>query len=255
MSQFKFVVGHGKAQPFSKAFVSGKTMVSSRSDRKGSPVTYSDQVIRFYSDFAVGDVFDSALQLHNPFDAPSRRDVMTNFYRKYFDDEIQRIHIIGINPSKLSSTSTGIHYTDGFALENFCGIENTFSKARELTSDFFYRVVEKMGGSHKFYAKIFPWAAMPVALTAHGKYANYYEVDNERVNEIVSRNIDWLSMLPRTGKLVVLGLGENQSRIKKMGRFPFGYQDIRYLPHPRWALQYNRAKVDEFVDMYIEALS
>ncbi len=229
--------------------------MSSTPKHKGSRVTYSDQVISFYRDFAVGDIFDNALQLHNPFDAPSRREIMTAFYEKFFKDEAPRTHILGINPSRLSNTSTGVHYTDGFALQTYCAIENNFSKSRELTSDFFYRVVERMGGTHDFFAKIFPWAAMPVALTDHGEYANYYEVENERVSEIVSQNLKWLTGLPRSGKLVVLGLGDNQARVKQMEGFPFGYQDIRYLPHPRWVMQYNRKRLDQFIEMYIDALA
>lgn len=217
-------------------------------------MNYSDSVLRFYRDFAVGDVFDNALQLHNPYDAPSRQAVMTAFYEKYFNDDKSRIHILGINPSRLNNTSTGIHYTDGFSLQNYCGIPNDFFKSRELTSDFFYRVVEKMGGANEFYANVFPWAAMPVALTEHGKYANYYEVENDRVEQIVSANIEWLTTLPRRGKLVVLGLGENRARIKKLDGFPFGYGEVHYLPHPRWVLQYNRAKLEHFIEMYIDAL-
>ena len=177
-------------------------------------MTISDQVIDFYKSFPKTDLFDNAIQLHNPFDAPSRRTLIEYFYSKYFNDEKSRVHVLGINPSRLSKSSTGINYTDGYSLEAFCEIPNDFSKTRELTSEFFYEMITQAGGVDKFYANVFPWAALPVAITKEGSYSNYYEFDRKEISELVRMNIAWLEALPRVGKLIVLGIGENKQYIE-----------------------------------------
>lgn len=200
-------------------------------------MTLRDQIIEFYSNFRTTDVFSPGVQLHNPFDAPNRRSAIEQFCRSFYDDTSPRVHLLGINPSRLTNSSTGVNYTDGFALQEYCGIPNDFSKSRELTSSFFYRVVESFGGAATFYNRVFAWAAMPVAITNGETYANYYDVDDEIVKEIVVDNLNWMLKLPSVGKLVILGSGENKKYLESLPGFPFGYNDVICLPHPRWIMQ------------------
>ena len=221
--------------------------------QRGFAVTISEQVIEFYENYPRTDIFSLPLQLHNPFDAPSRSLAIRAFYEKFYNDRQPRTHILGINPSRLTASSTGVHYTDGYALEEFCEIRNEFSKGRELTSSFFYEVVNRYGGANRAFDKIFAWAALPVALTVNGKYANYYEIKDENINTLVKSNIDWMASIPSNGRLVVLGVGENKDHLEQIDGFPFHYTEVIYLPHPRWILQYNRNKLDYYIELYLKA--
>lgn len=215
-----------------------------------------NEVIDFYQKFVGPSKLPTDLELINPYADEDRRNAIHSFYDKYYDDSKVRVHVLGINPSRMHKTATGINYTDGFALSEYCGIDNSFSKTRELTADFFYRVVNAMGGPSEFFARIFPWAMMPVCVTKQGDYANYYEESVvEHLRDLVEENVRWTSKLPSTGKLVILGTGENHKFFEGMPGSPFGYNEVRVVPHPRWVMQYNRSKLDDYIDQYIEALS
>lgn len=222
----------------------------------GKSVTIRKSVIKFYRSFTPPPGLSSDVELINPYDNEERREAIEQYYAKYFDDEDARIHILGINPSRMHPTATGVNYTDGFALAEYCGIENNFSKNRELTSDFFYRVINVMGGASEFFGRVFPWAMMPVTVTKKGNYANYYSNDVvEDLKHLVEENVKWTSRLPSSGRLVILGTGENQKFFESMRGSPFGYNDVRVVPHPRWIMQYNRGKVGKFIEQYQDALS
>lgn len=219
-------------------------------------MTYSKDVVDFYKNFQTSGRLPDGVVIHNPFDNAERRNAIERFYERFFADDNARIHVLGINPSKLNQTSTGVNYTDGFALEEFCGLQNGFSKGRELTSDFFYRVVLAMGGAEEFYARVFAWAMMPLSVTSSGGYVNYYDEDVEgALDEIVRQNVKWTSERPSTGRALIVGTGENKKSFEKLEGAPFGYNDVKYLPHPRWIMQYNRDSVDKYVGQYVDALS
>lgn len=217
----------------------------------------SDEVINFYTSPPFSTVGTNHLQIHNPFSDQDRQKAITSFCKKYYDDDNRRIHLLGINPSKINNTSTGVNYTDGFALENFCEIDNKFSKTRELTSKFFYNVVENMGGSSEFYSRVFAWALMPLSITKGGSYVNYYDKEVvEAIRDVIISNILWLGdRIPNNKRAVVLGIGENKKAFSKMDGYPFIYDHIEYLPHPRWIMQYKSNDLDKYIAMYAKALS
>lgn len=216
----------------------------------------SDYVIDFYKTFSSPNGLPANVVVHNPFSDPQRRAAIETFYSTFYSDNKPRIHVLGINPSKFHATSTGIHYTDGFALENYCGIKNDFSKSRELTSEFIYRVIEELGGAKDAFSNVFLWAMMPVSVTEDGKYVNYYESSSvDLLSSVVRSNVEWLSKVPSTGRVVILGIGENAKFFDHLEGKPLVYDTVRYLPHPRWIMQYNRKKIEYYIEQYIDAMS
>lgn len=216
----------------------------------------SREVVRFYESPPFSLNVGNQLTVHNPFDDANRAQAIKDFCRKFYDDSETRTHLLGINPSRLTASSTGVNYTDGFALEEHCGIANEFSKSRELTSRFFYNVVENMGGASAFYNGVFAWATMPLPVTREGSYINYYEADAvDRLMPIIVANIEWLKgKIPSNGRAVILGTGDNKKMLERLAGFPFGYDRVDYLPHPRWVMQYKSAHLDKYVEMYANAL-
>ena len=219
-------------------------------------MTISEQVIDFYKDFQPPIGLPNHIHLHNPWDDKDRRAAITEFCNKFYNDSTPRIHLIGINPSKLVKTSTGVNYTDGYALQNRCGIGNDFDKHRELTSEFFYRMSDACGDANKLYSNIFAWALMPFAITSDGLYKNHYDAEvASSVDTIIRANLDWLSRIPSTGRAVVLGKGKNAAKFDALVGTSGMYREIIILPHPRWILQYQRKDVDKFIDQYLNALT
>lgn len=220
-------------------------------------MTIGEEVVKFYENFGLQSTLPEGVEVHNPFDDPKKRSAIIEFCQKYYADSNGRTHILGINPSRMTATTTGVNYTDGYALKYYCGIDNEFSASRELTSDFFYRVVEKMGGADTFYKTTFAWAIMPLSVTKEGGYENYYEESLLMyLLDIILSNMAWLqTSIPSTGKAVVLGTGENKKSFGQLAGHPFGYDQVEYLPHPRWVMQYNRAKLDHYTDLYVKALT
>ncbi|HEV7289460.1 uracil-DNA glycosylase family protein [Sphingomonas sp.] len=219
-------------------------------------MSVSDEVIRFFESPPFSLNVGNHLNVHNPFNDTHRKNAIKAFSQKFYDDSEARIHLLGINPSRLTASSTGVNYTDGFALENSCGIENEFSKSRELTSRFFYNVVENMGGAGTFYNGVFAWAVMPLPVTREGAYTNYYQADSiDSLQPLILANLDWIkSKIPSNGRAVILGTGDNKKSFEKLPGYPFGYDRIDYLPHPRWVMQYNSAKLEKYTDMYAKVL-
>ncbi len=220
-------------------------------------MTVANEVINFYENFGMQAELEGGLAVHNPFDDAHRRAAMVDFFNKFYSDDAPRTHLLGINPSRFTDTSTGVNYTDGYALDQFCGIDNQFAKTRELTSHFFYQVVEFMGGAAQFYKSVFAWAVMPLSVTKGGEYKNYYEEEvYESISNIIFANMAWLqASIPTNGRAVILGTGDNKRTIEQIPGYPFGYSDIKVLPHPRWVMQYNSAKLDHFIGLYAKELA
>ena len=196
------------------------------------------------------------VELHNPFEDLARRIAITRFCEIYYGDDRPRAHLVGINPSRLTKTSTGVNYTDGYSLETFCNIQNDFSKKREVTARFFYQVVEAYGGCTKFYGDVFAWAAMPIGVTRHGKYKNYYDSELlPSLEEVVIKNLEWMRNVPSNGTLIVIGIGQNKDFIENLDWINKFYRKVVYLPHPRWIVQYKSRDIDKYISMYMDALS
>ena len=219
-------------------------------------MTIADHVLNFYQSFAPPLRMPNGTVLHNPFLDRARQQAITEFYKKFFEDNAPRVHLYGINPSRINDSSTGVHYTDGYALDAFCGIPNSFSKGRELTSRFFYQVVERAGGATVFYKRVFAWALMPISITRFGEYKNFYETDIvEFFLGSVKENIEWVrDKVTSDGRVIILGTGDNKDAFEKLEGFPFEYENVYYLPHPRWVLQYHSSDAEKYIDLYLEAL-
>ena len=219
-------------------------------------MTLSDQIIDFYTLFNMPTDVPDGVVIHNPFDDKVRKQTIIDFCEHFYNDDGTRAHILGINPSRLTPTSTGVNYTDGFALQEYCGIQNSFTKTRELTSEFFYRVVHAMEGPQAFYSSVFAWALMPLSVTAQGKYTNHYHPDVAKpLRELLRQNLLWLAELPKKPRAVILGLGDNKKVFDELNAELGVYDQAAYLPHPRWVMQYNRADADKYVQQYVTAIT
>ena len=182
--------------------------------------------------------------------------VTTAFYRKFFGDAKQRVFLIGINPGRFGAGTTGIPFTDPVSLEKQCGIPNQFPRRRELSAEFFEKLIERWGGPQEFYRSFFFSAASPIGFTKDGKNYNYY--DNPKLLAAVRPFIvktlrAQLDFGARRDVAIVLGTGKNFEFLSRLNAEQRFFDKLLVVEHPRFIMQYRRPHIGDFLSKY-EAL-
>lgn len=215
--------------------------------------TFGSRVLEFNESLERFRWATPEVALLSPIADDKRRAAMADFCGKFYDDDESRVFWLGINPSRVRSTSTGIPYTDGFALATICGIPNDFNSTRELTADFFYRFVQHYGGPEAFYAKHYAGAAYPLSILRKEKYCNYY--DKGLPDEVIASIPDQMRRqadIGHRGVLVVIGSGQNAMVLKRLNDELQIFSHVLVVEHPRYIMQYKSAALPEFLDKFVE---
>jgi hypothetical protein len=209
---------------------------------------FGDRVLAFYDSLERFRWATPEVALLSPVADEQRRLALAEFCAKFYNDEADRVFWMGINPSRVRRTSTGVPYTDGFALEECCGIANAFEKRRELTADFFYQFVERYGGAEAFYARHFAGAAYPLSILKKDKYSNYYDRDlPEEIKAAVADMLLRQSRIGSRGVLVVIGSGENAKFLRRLNEELRIFAHVLVVEHPRYILQYKSANLEDYL--------
>ena len=117
-------------------------------------MSFAEKVIHFFDKIESPQV-PEYIEVMNPFITEEVRDVVDQFYAKYFNDNNPRRLIFGINPGRFGAGITGVPFTDPIRLEEVCNIPNSFHKRQETSSVFVYNFIEKYGGPEAFYKDYF----------------------------------------------------------------------------------------------------
>lgn len=225
--------------------------------------TFADKVIDFNRNLDYTGELPEGFQVMNPFRAtPETLDVMSRFYRKYYNDTAQRRFIIGINPSRYGAGVTGVPFTDTKRLESVCGIRMESARTHEISSVFMYEVINEYGGAPAFFRDFYINSPFPLAITRRtndGKWlnANYY--DDPFLFELTTDFM--LSSLRKhiglgldTSEVFVLGK-KNACYIEKLNRATGLFGRLTVLEHPRYIQQYKSKEKQLYIDKYLIALS
>ncbi len=220
--------------------------------------TFGQQVIDFYLNMDRNWRLPKGFELIDPFDSPNTVEVFSEFNTKYFNDNNHRHMLLGINPGRHGAGVTGIPFTDPKILENDCSIENPFPKKSELSALFVYDFIVAYGGIDVFYDKFYINSVCPLGFLTNGINCNYY--DDKTLYKKVEKHIvsgikEQLKMNIYTDVAFCLGNGKNYKFLSKINEKHTFFDKIIPLPHPRWVMQYRRKRKDEFISMYIEALT
>ena len=193
-------------------------------------------------------------------DAHKREDVQQaciSFYKKYYNDTLQRHLLIGINPGRFGGGITGIPFTDPIRLEKVCGIQNDFQKKQELSSVFMYEMIEAFGGASAFYKQFYISAVSPLGFVKHGKNLNYYD-DKIVLKKIEPFVIDCMQQQIafglKTDVCFCIGEGENLKYLQKLNSTYKWFERIEPLSHPRFVMQYRLKRKEEFIQQYLSKL-
>jgi hypothetical protein len=217
-------------------------------------VTLAEKIISFYGSLSI-DKVPRNIEVMNPFSNMDSFPITKKFYYKYYDDELPRTMILGINPGRFGGGVTGVPFTDPIKLEKECGIPNDLSQKTDLSADFIYRMINNCGGPAAFYNRFYISAVSPLGFTKNGKNANYYdmkELQDGLQDFIVSSLQTQINFGMNTEVCFCLGEGLNFKFLSKLNiKYKF-FEKIIPLAHPRFIMQYRRKKIDFYISDYVE---
>ena len=197
------------------------------------------------------------VSLINPYLNQEVKSVVINFCSRFYSDKTERVLILGINPGRFGAGVTGIPFTDPIALENICGIPNTFQKKHELSSRFIYEMINSFGGPEVFYGKFLLSAVCPLGFLMGNKNYNYYDSTAlfNSVENFIKRSLQQQAQL-NISNITVVSLGKkNASFLEALNRELKLFKSVITLEHPRYIMQYRLKSMHHYVDDYHKVLS
>ena len=138
-------------------------------------MNFGERVINFYSNLGIEFDLPEGIEALNPYGEKSVMDICQQFYNKYFNDDDGRVFIVGINPGRFGAGITGIPFTDPVVLESECGIKNEMPKRKEISSEFIYKLINRMDGPEHFYKHFYIGSVSPLGFVKNNKNYNYYD--------------------------------------------------------------------------------
>ena len=223
---------------------------------KSSNQTFSHKAINFFTNLNSPHNLPYDIGILNPYKNKEVKKITAEFYEKFFNDSKERFFILGINPGRFGGGTTGIAFTDPIALDEHCGIKNSFYRKPELSSKFVYSFIKEFGGVRKFYSKFFIGAIFPLALLNDGKNYNYY--DNKELYQflkpvLISSLKNQVKFGARKETVICLGK-KNSVFLNELNKEINYFKNIIALNHPRFIMQYRLKKKDFYIRKYIRSL-
>jgi hypothetical protein len=228
-------------------------------------MTFGEKVIDFHANLSYNNAsLPHHVKALNPYhDSPVSMKAIKDFYTKFYSDNIKRHLILGINPGRFGAGHTGIPFTDTKRLINECEIPFEGKSSHEPSSVFIYKVIAAMGTPELFYRKFYISSLFPLALVqidekGREKNINYYDTKEllEATKDYIIGNIKTqIEMGVYTDVCFCLGTGKNERVLRKLNEQYNFFKKIVALDHPRFIVQYKSAKMQEYVEKYVLALS
>lgn len=225
-------------------------------------MTIADQIIAFNSHLQFPGKLPAGIRVMNPFkEGPGIKAIMTQFYKKFYDDKKPRQLILGINPGRLGSGSTGVPFTDTKRMLDKCGIEIPGLKTHEPSSVFVYDVIDAYGGVKEFYQHFYISSICPLGFTAvqpGGKEINYNYYDSAALTKaaypfIVSSLKEQLQWNISRDVCYCMGTGKNAAFLQALNEKEQFFKTIVPLEHPRFVMQYKTKTKELYIDKYLSA--
>lgn len=224
--------------------------------------TFADKVINFNQKLKYTGKLPEGISVLNPFiDNNETLVVMSQFYKKYYNDNKNRKFIIGINPSRHGAGVTGVPFTDTKRLDNICGIKMLTAHTHEVSSVFIYDMIEEYGGTDKFYSNYYINSPFPLAIvrdSGGGKFlnANYYDFEDlflcveDFMIDSLKKHIE---IGLNTDEVYILGK-KNAEFISRINDKTMLFNSIKVLDHPRYIQQYKSKEKNLYIDKYLSIL-
>lgn len=218
--------------------------------------TFASRMYRFYTGLEAPRV-PRGIHVMNPYADRVARRYVGDFLDRFYSDNAPRLLAFGINPGRFGAGVTGVTFTDPVVLADVCGIPNPLPRRRELSSEFVYQVIERMGGIRAFTKRCFLTAVSPLGFTRAEVNLNYYDVPTlaRACTPFIERSVErQIAIGGRRDRAVVLGAGKNLEFLQRLNDRHGWFGRLDALDHPRFIMQYRRKRVEEYVARYVEAL-
>ena len=167
--------------------------------------------------------------------------------------------ILGSSPARRGTALIGVLFEDVNHLQKDTGISIDAFRANKRSSSFLYEVMEEYGGRQNFYKQFYmsfvcPLGIEKINLKGNWVNCNYYEnaalkkclhpfiVDSLRRQ--IDFNID-------TSVCFCIGSGENFKFLTNINNEYHFFDTIVSLEHPRFIMQYNADRKEEFMQKYV----
>ena len=230
------------------------------------PKTTAQKILEFYDSLKnAGINLPEKYRLINSLTGANQRQIAQitqithRFYHRYYHDNKRRFMILGSSPAQRGTALTGVPFEDVNHLQEDTGIFINAFGANKRSSSFLYEVMEKYGGRQKFYKQFYmsfvcPLGIEKINLKGNWVNCNYYEnavlkkclypfiVDSLRRQ--IDFNID-------TTVCFCIGSGENFKFLTNINNKHHFFDTIVPLEHPRFIMQYNADRKEEFMQKYV----
>ena len=223
--------------------------------------TFADKAIAYYNSLMAPSNLPSGIGVLSPYQEPDVRQIVNEFYTKFFSDTNPRVFVLGINPGRFGAGVTGISFTTPQNLRRYCGIANGLRDTPELSSRFIYQVVDAFGGAQAFYGQFFLTSLFPLALTKEDRSTgpiNYNFYDDRATTEVLWPAITEAVQTQLTfggDRRVAVCLGrKNETYLRRLNDQQGFFERIVTLDHPRYILQYKSKDAPLYLEKYIATL-
>ena len=229
--------------------------------------TFAEQIIKFYSSLSnVSIDLPDKYKLINPFNGNDKaivQEVVKQFYNKFYNDNKKRKMILGSSPARRGTAVTGVPFEDAWHIKEITGIDIENFYISKASSNFLYDVMDSYGGCEKFYNDFYMNFVCPLGITRINEKGNevncnYYE--NKKLKEalidlIVKSIKEQIQFGIDTRVCYCIGSGENYDFLTKINNEYHFFDSIVPLEHPRFIMQYNSHRKDEFLKKYLDILT
>lgn len=228
--------------------------------------TFAEQILQFNEKLSyMSPDLPTGYRIINPFAGEQKeqvKKVTTAFYKKYYNDTCPRRLILGSSPARRGTAVTGIPFEDAKHLQSETGIFIDKFYINKNSSDFLFDVIKEYGGCEEFYSDFYMNFVCPLGIvktSAKGNEVNcnYYEskqLQKKLYPFIISKLCDQISFGIDTTICYCIGSGENYNFLTQINKKHHFFKEIIPLEHPRFIMQYNSKRKDEFITKYLSAL-
>lgn len=225
--------------------------------------TFSTRVNNFNREINFETPLPDHIGVMNPFKNEAVFETASAFYNKYYNDNNRRKLILGINPGRLGSGTTGVPFTDPKRLISECGIPYKGQLLHEPSSVFIYEMINAFGGPELFYSKFYISSVCPLGFVEKnsiGKEINYNYFDSKGLLQALQPYIEWniqqqINMGCDTDVCYCLGLSKNYKFLLDLNKRKKYFDKIIPLQHPRFVMQYKSKEKEKYIAQYLELLS
>lgn len=228
--------------------------------------TFAEQILQFNEKLSYMSLdLPTGYRIINPFAGEQKEQVKkitTAFYKKYYNDTCLRRLILGSSPARRGTAVTGIPFEDAKHLQSETGIFIDKFYINKNSSNFLFDVIKEYGGCEEFYSDFYMNFVCPLGIvktSAKGNEVNCNYYESKQLQEklypfIISKLCDQVSFGIDTTICYCIGSGENYNFLTQINKKHHFFKEIIPLEHPRFIMQYNSKRKDEFITKYLSAL-